>query len=141
VYAIYIYLHEFYSIFQPTYHLCKFAHVMMSNEINENVMLHFIIDILPISTKRTITFHFYILNFKIWENNDIRCWKFTSWFGTGTHIYQFSRTNKHKSIPIAHRYMATYLPGLVHELQGNKNIDIKFSTHDAFLEFLFRVRS
>jgi len=37
--------------------------------------------------------------------------------------------------------MTTHLPGLVHELQSNKNINIKFSAHDAFLEFLYQVRS
>ena len=141
MYAIDIYLHEFYSIFQPTYHLCKFAHVMMANEINENAMLPFIIDILQISTKRTTTFHFYLLNFNIWEDNDVWCWKFTSWVGTGTHIYQFCRTNKNKSITIAHIYMAIHLTGLVHGLQRNINTDIKFSTHDAFLEILHQVRS
>ena len=122
------------------YHL-TFIFVLPTVEINDNVILHFIIDILPISTKRTITFHFYLLSFNIRENNDIWCSKFTSWFGTGTHIYQFCRTNRNKSIPITHMYMTTYLPGLVYERQSNKSIDIKFSAHDASLEFLYQVRS
>jgi hypothetical protein len=98
--------------------------VLPTVEINDNVILHFIIDILPISTKPTITFHFYLLSFNIRENNDIWCWKITSWFGTGTHIYQFCRTNKNKPITITHMYMTTHLPGLVYERQSNKSIDI-----------------
>ena len=92
--------------------------------VNDNFILHFIIDILPISTNRTITFHFCLLNLNIRENNDIWCWKITSWFGTGTHIYQFCRTNKNKPITITHMYMTTHLPGLVYERQSNKSIDI-----------------
>ena len=38
-------------------------------------------------------------------------------------------------------YMTTHLARLVYERQSNKNIDIKFSVHDAFLEFLYQVRS
>ena len=118
-----------------------FIFVLPIFEIYNDVILHFIIDILPISTNRTITFHFYLLNFKIRENNDIWCWKFTYWFGTGTHIYQLCRTNRNKSITIPHMYMTTHLPRLVHELQSNTNIDIEFSAHDAFMEFLYLVRS